>query len=929
MSTGNIKIIVTLGPATNSEKVLHQIKSRGVDFVRVNMSHSSIDDLKYFVGLAKKVDIPFIIDTEGSQVRTGELSKNFVTIEENHAVKIYNKPVIGNEEKISLKPGHVVNELECGDLLHVDFAALTLQVCDTSTLASGYITAKAITPGKLGRNKAVVVDPGFKNKINLPTLSDKDAQSIKLGLQEKVKHIAASFMRNGSAVDYVRNKTGNKMKIISKIECLEALDNLDDIITKSDYLLLDRGDLSKEIPIEKIPLVQKIIINRARKFGKEVFVATNFLESMVYNRRPTRAEVNDIVNTILDGAGGLALSAETAIGKYPLESINMLKNVVREATTLDNMEETHQLREKIVQKLEEEKYLSAAAESTSLIAPHGGKLVNRMIQKIPNQDYLNSLEKIFLNQNLQMDIEQIAVGTFSPLEGFMNSQDLQGVLDNMRLADGTVWTIPIILDINPQQNDRIRVGDEIALVNELGDTIATMLVEDKYRLNKKDFALKVYGTNDPRHPGVSHLNTLHEHLLGGKINLIKRRPSVFKEHELTPRQVRKLFSERGWNRVVGFHTRNVIHRSHEFIQLKALEQSGCDGLFVQPVIGKKKTGDFQSTFIVRSYMKMIEDFYPKNKVVFTTLATFSRYAGPREAIFTALCRKNFGCSHFIVGRDHTGVGDFYQPRASHEIFDQFSDLGIKPIRFGKVFFSPQRGGYVHEDENPGAVEETAMHISGTQARAMFKKGETPPDWFMRPEISDIILQAAKNGEDVFVKDNKATPVIWFTGLSGSGKTTIANELKRVLQINGKSITIIDGDEIRNNKHLHLGFGREDVRKNNIVIANMAKEKAKDYDLVLVSVISPYQEDRDAVRSIIGDNIHIVYVNTDINTCIKRDVKGLYARALGGEINNFIGISPSNPYEVPINPDIEIKTEGIRLEDNVNEIIDYLTAGNKL
>ena len=196
-------------------------------------------------------------------------------------------------------------------------------------------------------------------------------------------------------------------------------------------------------------------------------------------------------------------------------------------------------------------------------------------------------------------------------------------------------------------------------------------------------------------------------------------------------------------------------------------------------------------------------------------------------------------------------------------------------------------------------------------------------------ISDIILQAAKNGEDVFVKDNKATPVIWFTGLSGSGKTTIANELKRVLQINGKSITIIDGDEIRNNKHLHLGFGREDVRKNNIVIANMAKEKAKDYDLVLVSVISPYQEDRDAVRSIIGDNIHIVYVNTDINTCIKRDVKGLYARALGGEINNFIGISPSNPYEVPINPDIEIKTEGIRLEDNVNEIIDYLTAGNKL
>jgi len=229
-------------------------------------------------------------------------------------------------------------------------------------------------------------------------------------------------------------------------------------------------------------------------------------------------------------------------------------------------------------------------------------------------------------------------------------------------------------------------------------------------------------------------------------------PSNTKQYELTPRQVRRLFEERGWSRVVGFHTRNVIHKGHEFIQMNAMQRENCDGLFVHPVVGKKKKGDFNAEYIVRAYEEMTKNHYPKNKVVFATFSTYSRYAGPREALFTALCRKNFGCSHFVVGRDHTGVGNFYHPKASHEIFDKFPDLGIKAVTFDKVYYSDKLGKHVHERETNGHNDEEVAHISGTQAREMFLAGKQPPEWFMRPEVSKIIVDAVKKGEEVFVKN---------------------------------------------------------------------------------------------------------------------------------------------------------------------------------
>ncbi len=745
-----MQLIVTLGPSTSSEADLYKIKDKGVDFVRINMSHSSIEDLKHFIKMAKKVGLPFIIDTEGSQVRTGNLEPGTIELEESEEIKLYSEEIAGSKTGFSLKPADIIGQLSIGDLIHIDFDGVTLRVSGTSTLQDGFITAKVVTSGTLGKNKAVVIDTVSGKRINPPTLSEKDYQSIQVGLEEGIGHIAASFMRSGKAVDEVRRATQNTMKIISKIECVDALENLDEIIRKSDYLLIDRGDLSKEIPIEKIPFTQKLIINRARKYGTGVFVATNLLETMIEKRKPTRAEVHDVINTIADGACGLTLAAETAVGKYPLACINMMNNLIKHAR-LVKVEEYSDKENLFLKKLTETNYLLDSNLYSALVPPHGGKLVDRMLKEKPSPDYLNKLQKVVLDDSRQRDVEQIALGTYSPLEGFMTKEDLQSVLDRTRLANGLVWPLPIILDVSEEKAEELEIGKEVALTAE-GEVMALLHLEEKYRFDLGEMASKLYSTTREDHPGVKMVKGMQPVFLAGKISLLNRMPSEFKEYELTPRQARKLFEERGWAKVIGFHTRNVIHRSHEFIQMEALRRENCDGLFVHPVVGKKKPGDFNAKYIIQSYELMNKLFYPKGKVIFGTFSTYSRYAGPREALFTALCRKNFGCSHFIVGRDHTGVGNFYHPKASHNVFDRFPDLGIVPVRFDQVFYSRKAGSHLHEPDHPQHPEDDKIQISGTEARKTLENGELPPAWFMRPEVSRIILEALKRGEEVFVKN---------------------------------------------------------------------------------------------------------------------------------------------------------------------------------
>ncbi len=730
----NPKIIVTVGPATHSLDHLAKMKDLGVDFIRVNMSHSAISHLRDFIRLSKKVDLPFIIDTQGSQIRTGDLSRPSLQLKESRFIRIYTKTsLVQKNNGLCLKPSGVVEQLEPGDLIHVDFNSLILRVSDVSTFSKGYITAQAVSNGYAGSNKAVVIDPAFRNKINLPVLAPIDYEAIKIGLKEKIGHIAVSFVRRPEDIDLVRKVTKNSMKIISKIECADALKHLDAIIKKTDLILIDRGDLSKEISLTAVPMAQKLIIKTAKKYKKDVFVATNLLETMVNSKKPTRAEVNDIANTILDGAAGLTLAAETAIGKYPLDSIAMLKKVI-----------SHTI------------YPSTSLRSDNLLItrPHGGKLINLIPDSVPSPKLLASWPKIKLDSERQMDVELMGIGVYSPLEGFMIKADLDSVVDKMRLKDGTIWPLPIILDVSKEDANKFKVGDAIALTDADDSVMAILHLAQKYPFEKNRIIKKIFGTNNTDHSGVRMMRDMKDFLLGGKIELLKKRKSDTIAYELTPGQVRKLIEEKGWLKVVGFHTRNVIHRSHEFIQLEALKREFGDGLFIHPVIGKKKNGDFNAKYIIQSYETMMKNFYPKDSVIFSVFPSYSRYAGPREALFTAICRKNYGCSHFIVGRDHTGVGDFYKPTASHDIFDKFPDLGIKPVKFQQVFYSKRLQKHVHEKDTSGHDDNDKLHISGTQARKMFLSGKRPPDWFMRPEISKPILASIKRGEKVFVENIK-------------------------------------------------------------------------------------------------------------------------------------------------------------------------------
>ena len=749
MNNKHTKIIVTLGPATKTEQDLRKIKSKGVDFVRVNMSHSSLEDLEYFILLSKKVGIPFIIDTEGSQIRTGHLEGEALNFRENDVVRIHASDVLGNREKICLTPGYVIEQLEVGDLIQIDFDTLILRVTDVSQASKGYVTAKAITGGQIGSNKAVVIAPVFEKKFQLPPLSPKDYQSIELGLREGIDHIAVSFVRSGAAIDEVRKVTRNAMKIISKVECVDALEHINEIILKSDFILIDRGDLSREIPIEKIPFTQKAIIYKARRYGKGVFVATNLLETMIEKRNPTRAEVNDVVNTIVDGALGLTLAAETAIGRHPMECLNVLNKLIQHAELAVQRSEPSSLENGFIRGLESSSYLLENI-SSSLIAPHGGKLINRVVANPVEKSFLDSLPKIKLDQNKQMDVEQLAIGTYSPLEGFMGQEDFLSVLTSMRLANGVIWPLPIVLDVSEETAGQLSIGQIVGLTDEQGEVIALLHLEDKYLFDKESMIRKMYGTDSQDHPGVRMVHQMQPVLLSGKIDLIKGRRSETRAYELTPKQLRRLFEDRGWAKVLGFHTRNVPHRGHEFMQLQAMEDESCDGLLVHPVIGKKKAGDFKPEFIIQSYEKLIECVYPKEKAVFAVFSTFSRYAGPREALFTALCRKNFGCSHFVVGRDHTGVGNYYDPYASQRIFDDFPDLGIKIVKFNEILYSQKLNRYVQQNGRP-LDEDNLSLISGSQARAIFLSGERPPNWFMRPEVSDIVLAAIKSGKQVFEK----------------------------------------------------------------------------------------------------------------------------------------------------------------------------------
>lgn len=381
-----------------------------------------------------------------------------------------------------------------------------------------------------------------------------------------------------------------------------------------------------------------------------------------------------------------------------------------------------------------------------LIKPHGGTLVSRILEGKEREDAAqraSGLKKIHLTDREISDLEMISIGALSPLEGFMGSEDYHSVMDTMHMKNGLPWTIPITLSVTADEAKALKEGAEVALTDDAGETLAVMTISEIFKHDKEKEAIQVYGTSEDKHPGVKKVCEMGEMLLAGKVSLIKRPVHTnFIEERLDPKDTRALFREKGWKKVVGFQTRNPIHRAHEYIQKCALET--VDGILIHPLVGETKSDDIPAEIRMRCYKALISGYYPKDRVALAVNIAAMRYAGPKEAVFHALIRKNYGCTHFIIGRDHAGVGNYYGTFDAHYIFDNFDPqaIGITPLFFDYTFFCKSCGGMASYKTCP---HDSGEHIilSGTKVREMLRGGICPPPEFSRPEVARILIEAMK------------------------------------------------------------------------------------------------------------------------------------------------------------------------------------------
>ena len=568
---------------------------------------------------------------------------------------------------------------------------------------------------------------------------------------------------------------------------------------------------------------------------------------------------------------------------------------------------------------------TSVMEKTKLIAPYGGKLVDLMapVEELDHlKRYAGKLPSIQLSERSICDLELLATGAFSPLDRFMGEQDYQSVLDTMRLSNGAVFPIPITLPVEPGPD--IRLGQEIALRDQKNNILALMTIEEIYEWDINETAEKVFGTTDLRHPLVAEMHRWGKLNISGRLRVLQLPLRYdFKELRMTPAQTRARLEEfSSTGNVVAFQTRNPLHRVHEELTKRAA--AAIDGtLLLHPVVGMTRPGDVDHYTRVRTYKVLTEKYYEPGSVVLSLLPLAMRMAGPREAVWHMLIRRNYGANHFIVGRDHAGPGKnskgepFYGPYDAQALAESFSEeLGVKVVPFKMLVYLPDEDRYEEIDKLPDNARTAS--ISGTQVRDEYlNNGRALPEWFTRPEVAEILA-------DSYPPKHKQGFTVWFTGLSGSGKSTTAEILTTLLLEHGRQVTQLDGDVVRTHLSKGLGFSKEDRDINIRRIGFVASEIVRHRGVAVCAAVSPYRATRNDVRNMVGsENFIEVFVDTPLEVCEERDVKGLYAKARRGEIKGFTGID--DPYEPPHNPEIVLDTVNHTAEENAHQIVDYLKA----
>src|SRR5689334_12058881 len=561
----------------------------------------------------------------------------------------------------------------------------------------------------------------------------------------------------------------------------------------------------------------------------------------------------------------------------------------------------------------------------NLITPYGGKLVNLVVEGKEREELLAHAAKLssikITTRNL-CDLELIATGGFSPLTTFMGKADYDRVLREMRLADGTFWPLPITLTADPKELPT--VGEDLVLRNSNFDVIAVMTLDEVYHWDAETEAALAYGTTDSKHPMVSEMARWGKVCISGPMKVVNLPKYYdFVDLRFTPTQVREKLEAMGHDNVVAFQTRNPLHRIHEELTKRAA--AAVQGsLLVHPTVGMTKPGDVDHYTRVRTYKALVDNHYDSKSTMLSLLPLAMRMAGPKEAILHAIIRRNHGANHFVVGRDHAGPGNdstgkpFYGPYDAQEIMTKHeSEIGVKMIPFEMLVYLPDEDRYVEEKDVPQGAK--TANISGTQVREQYlAKGKLLPEWFTRPETAEIL-------RETYPPRHKQGFCIWFTGLSGSGKSATTQVLTSLLLERGRETSILDGDVVRTHLSKGLGFSKEDRDTNIIRIGFVAGEIVHAGGAVVCAAISPYRATREEARKMVGANFIEVFMDTPVEVCEQRDVKGLYAKARqamsDGKPMGFTGVD--DPYEPPINPEIKLQGYGSTPEENARTIIKYL------